>query len=114
MARTSGGSKAGPGNDPLGSADLYEKVYHQLKALAHRVRAGRAGETLNTTALVNEAYLKLAGGQSQSWTDAGHFFAVAARAMRQILIDHARHRARAKRGHGIEHLELDTNDLGAA
>lgn len=77
---------------------LYERVYDQLKALARRVRAGRAGETLNTTALVNEAWLKLAAGQGVWWKDREHFFAVAARAMRQILVDSARRRTASKRG----------------
>lgn len=94
-------SVAGPTTDvAVPVAQLYERVYDQLKTLARRVRAGRAGETLNTTALVNEAYLKLAAGKSQSWNDRAHFFAIAARAMRQILVDSARRRMASKRGGG--------------
>lgn len=99
--------------DRPGSADvLYERVYDQLKKLARRVRAGRGGETLNTTALVNEAYLKLAG-RGQSWHDRAHFFAVAARAMRQILVDSARKRMASKRGGGEAWISLDESAYAA-
>jgi len=112
MPGMSGESAAGrrdsPGGDRVGPVDvLYEKVYDQLKKLARRVRAGRAGETLNTTALVNEAYLKLAAGDGQAWSDHDHFFAVAARAMRQILVDSARRRMATKRGGGDWVVSLD-------
>jgi RNA polymerase sigma factor (TIGR02999 family) len=83
---------------------LYDRLYHQLKRLARRVRAGRAGETFNTTALVNEAYLKLASGSGPAWNDHDHFFAVAARAMRQVLVDSARRRLAGKRGGGADWL----------
>jgi RNA polymerase sigma factor (TIGR02999 family) len=73
-------------------------VYASLKALAHTVRAGRAGETLSTTALVHEAFLKLTTAGSVAWNDEAHFFAVAARAMRQILVDAARRELALKRG----------------
>ncbi len=86
---------------------LYERVYDQLKLLARRVRAGRAGETLNTTALVNEAYLKLVASKGQAWNDRAHFFAIAARAMRQILVDGARRRMASKRGGGDWLVSLD-------
>jgi RNA polymerase sigma factor (TIGR02999 family) len=77
----------------------YVRSYRELKALAHRVRAGRAGDTLSTTALVNETWLKLAG-RAPAWRDHEHFLAIAARAMRQVLVDAARHRLAAKRGGG--------------
>ena len=77
---------------------LFAEVYASLKALAHTVRAGRSGETLNTTALVHEAFLKLTAARSVTWNDEAHFFAVAARAMRQILVDAARREVAAKRG----------------
>lgn len=78
---------------------LFTIVYDELRALAHRQlgRPRRHG-TLDTTALVHEAYLKLAGGAEMSLHDRGHFFALAATAMRQILIDYARRRTAAKRG----------------
>ncbi len=97
MQRVSG-SDGEPGGEAGDVAAAYERVYDQLKLLARRVRAGRAGETLNTTALVNEAYLKLAAGGRASWNDRAHFFALAARAMRQILVDSARRRMASKRG----------------
>lgn len=73
-------------------------VYGQLHALARSYLTGeRPGHTLQSTALVNEVFLKLAGGQAEP-RDRGHFMAIAARAMRQILIDHARGKRRQKRG----------------
>jgi RNA polymerase sigma factor (TIGR02999 family) len=83
-------------------------VYEELRRLAHRhMRREAAGHTLQTTALVNEAYLKLAGRPSGGWESRKHFFGVAARVMRQILIDHARTRRYAKRGGGARPLSLD-------
>jgi len=79
---------------------LFDRVYDELRDLARKVRMGRASETLDTTALANEAYLKLAGGRPAALRDRGHFFAVAARAMRQILVDEARRRGAMKRGGG--------------
>ncbi len=80
---------------------LFPLVYGQLRALAHAQRARWQGDqTLNTTALVHEAYIKLADQTSPDWKDRSHFLAVASRAMRQILIDYARSRQTAKRGKG--------------
>lgn len=79
---------------------LLPHVYHELRSLAHRylVREG-AGHTLSTTALVHEAYLKLAGGGAD-WRDRAHFFGYAATVMRNILVDYARRRGAVKRGRG--------------
>ena len=79
---------------------LFGRVYAELRRLAHRVRGGRAGagDTLNTTALVHEAYLKLASSPDLRLKSREHFFALAARAMRQIVIDAARRQLAAKRG----------------
>jgi RNA polymerase sigma factor (TIGR02999 family) len=77
---------------------LFARVYESLKGLAHTVRRGRAGDTLSTTALVHEAFLKLSDSDGASWKDEAHFFAAAARAMRQILIDAARRDVALKRG----------------
>jgi RNA polymerase sigma factor (TIGR02999 family) len=77
---------------------LFGRVYDELRRLAHRVRGGRAGDTLNTTALVHEAYLKLAAAPGLHLKSREHFFALAARAMRQIVTDAARRRLAAKRG----------------
>ncbi len=79
---------------------VFASVYEELHRLAHRVRGGRAGETLGTTALVHEAYLKLVPSADQTWQGRAHFFSVAARAMRQVLVDAARHRDAQKRGGG--------------
>lgn len=95
---------------------VFALVYDELRRLASR-QAGRfgGGDSLSTTALVHEAYLKLAGDQVVAGNDRVHFFALAARAMRQILIDHARHGGRQKRGGGKPHVELDglAFELGA-
>ena len=87
---------------------LFPIVYKELRERAHRQLAGRrSGDTLSTTVLVHEAYLKLTGSTHQSYEDRIHFFAVASRAMRQILVDYARRHAAAKRGSGDRPLSLD-------
>ena len=86
----------------------YAQVYEELRAVAHRQRRSvGAGETLSTTALVHEAFLKLSGGRSFEVQDHHHLVALAARAMRQILVDSARARLTAKRGSGRVAEELD-------
>jgi RNA polymerase sigma factor (TIGR02999 family) len=78
---------------------LLPRVYDELRVLAHaRLRRHRPGETLNTTAVVHEAYLKLTAGESPGWESRAHFFALAARAMRFVLVGYARSRSREKRG----------------
>jgi RNA polymerase sigma factor (TIGR02999 family) len=87
---------------------LTRLVYEELRGLAHRYMAGqRADHTLQTTALVNEAYLKLAGQYEPRFANRSHFLAVAAKAMRQILVDHAKAALREKRGAGAKPVELD-------
>ena len=82
-------------------------LYERLRELAHqRRRAGPADQSLNTTGLVHEAYLKLAGTPNISLRDQHHFLALASRVMRNVLVDHARARQAAKRGNGIPALEL--------
>lgn len=82
-------------------------VYAELHRLAsHYMRAERSGHSLQTTALVNEAYLRLAGCKRMRWENRTHFFAVSAQLMRRILVDHAR-RHNLKRGAGIAHVSLD-------
>jgi RNA polymerase sigma-70 factor (ECF subfamily) len=73
-------------------------VYDELRGMAHRYMSQRAGHPLQTTALVNEAYLRLVDQKEAHWQNRTHFFAVAARVMRHILVDHARQHSRAKRG----------------
>jgi RNA polymerase sigma factor (TIGR02999 family) len=89
---------SGSGLDDPASERSFSQVYDELRRLAHVVRGGRAGETLNTTALVHEAYLKLATSASLEVKSRAHFFAIAARAMRQILVDAARRHLAQKRG----------------
>ena len=95
---------------------LFPLVYDELKRIARlQRRSWLEAESLNTTALVHEAYIRLARGREGDWRDRAHFLAVAATAMRTILIDHARGRSRAKRGHGRAPLDLAAvHDLIAA
>jgi RNA polymerase sigma factor (TIGR02999 family) len=86
---------------------LFASVYDELRRLAHQVRAGSSGETLNTTALVHEAYMKLVPSGDLDWRDRGHFFGIAARAMRQVLVDAARRRRAQKRGGGEAYITFD-------
>ncbi len=99
--------------DGGGAATLAPEVYQELRRLAEACFRGQpAGHTLQPTALVNEAWIKLAGGSPGRWADRTHFLAVAATAMRQILVDHARHRAAQKRGGGCDRITLDESDVG--
>lgn len=82
-------------------------VYEELKRIAHgQLRGERSGHTLNTTGLVHEAYIRLVDVQRVRWQDRSHFFAVAARVMRRVLVDHARGRNREKRGGGAVAIPL--------
>jgi RNA polymerase sigma factor (TIGR02999 family) len=88
--------------------ELIPLVYEELHRTARRELARRRpGDTLDTSALVHEAYLKLAGSGRRSWNDRAHFFAVAATAMRQIIVDHARRRRAAKHGGKLRRVTLD-------
>ena len=105
----------GPVSEPIGGATdaLVPQFYDELRRVARRVLADeRPGHTLQTTALVNEAFLKLHGHRA-AWRDRVHFFAAAATAMRRILVDHARSRARLRRGGGVQPLTLDTAAVGS-
>jgi len=87
---------------------LIQTIYSELHRLAGRYMGlERAGHPLNTTALVNEAYLRLVNQKNVSWQNRAHFFAVSAQAMRSILIDMARGRNRLRRGGGAHHVSLD-------
>lgn len=93
--------------------DLFPLVYDELRALARAQRGRWQGDdTLNTTALIHEAYLRLVDQTSPEWRDRGHFLAVASRAMRHVLIDYARGRQAHKRGGGRQRLSLE--DVEAA
>jgi RNA polymerase sigma factor (TIGR02999 family) len=87
---------------------LVPLVHEELRKLAHHyMRRERSNHTLQTTALVNEAYLRLIDQQGISFENRAHFFGIAARAMRQILVEYARGRAAAKRGGDLTRVELD-------
>jgi len=87
------------GGDEAALDRLMQLVVDERRRIAARfMRRERAGNTLQTSALVNEAYLRLADYERMEWQDRAHFFAVAAQAMRRILVDHARARGRDKRG----------------
>jgi RNA polymerase sigma-70 factor (ECF subfamily) len=94
--------------DDAALAELTPLVYEELRRLAHHFMGGqRPDHTLQTTALVNEAYLRLADQTNPRWQNRAHFFAVAARAMRQILVSYARSQRAQKRGGGAFKVELD-------
>lgn len=94
--------QAASASDRAAADRLLALVYDQLRKIAQqRMAEERAGHTLQATALVHEAYLRLVGDSSIHWQGRGHFFAAAAEAMRRILIDHARRRGTAKRGGGL-------------
>jgi RNA polymerase sigma factor (TIGR02999 family) len=92
---------------------LLPRVYDQLRALARgRLRGERPDHTLDTAALVHEAYLRLAAGSPVDWQDRAHFFAVASRAMRRVLVDHAKERGAQKRGGGLARVDFEPEQLG--
>ncbi len=96
------------GGDAAAGDALVPIVYDELRRIARKCLAGqRSGHTLQPTALVHEAYLRLVNRGSAPWQNRAHFFAMAARMMRQILVDHARMHAAAKRGGGAITLVLD-------
>jgi RNA polymerase sigma-70 factor, ECF subfamily len=94
--------------DPEALERLLPLVYRELHRLAHRrIRGEWAGQTLQTTALVNEAYVRLVDGTCISWNNRAHFFAVCARLMRRILVDRARARGSDKRGGKARHIPFE-------
>lgn len=101
--------EAASSGDRQAAADVLPLVYEELRKLAAAwLSAERPGQTLQPTALVHEAYLRLVGAdQSQGWNGRGHFFAAAAEAMRRILINRARDKNRLKRGGGRNRIDLD-------
>jgi RNA polymerase sigma factor (TIGR02999 family) len=93
--------------DPSALEKLTPLIYDELRRIAHRyARRERNGHTLQTTALINEAYVRLAGNKSPDWQNRQHFFAVTAQVMRHILIDHARRRQALKHGGGGQQVSL--------
>jgi RNA polymerase sigma factor (TIGR02999 family) len=101
-------------DDPAARDALVAIVYKELRRLAHHYMQGeRANHTLQTTALVNEAYLRLTDLTRMQWRDRAHFFAMAATLMRRVLVDYARERARDKRGGGVVFTALEDEPMAA-
>jgi len=104
--------KAVEAGDPRAAEQLLPLVYAELRALARAFMAREApGNTLQPTALVHEAYLRLVGDADPGWNGRGHFFAAAAQAMRRILVDQARRKAALKHGGGHRRLDFDDADI---
>jgi RNA polymerase sigma factor (TIGR02999 family) len=100
--------------EPKAADELLELVYQELRQLATRKLAQEApGHTLQPTALVHEAWLRLVGSENPSFENRAHFFSAAAEAMRRILIDRARRRRTRRHGGGYERVDLDECDLAA-
>jgi RNA polymerase sigma factor (TIGR02999 family) len=102
--------------DPHAAVQLLPLVYDELRKLAaQRLSRETSGQTLDATALVHEAYLRLVDvEQAQHWNSRGHFFAAAAEAMRRILVEAARRKQRARHGGGRKRLDLDKLDVADA
>ena len=95
--------------------DIFALVYDELHRIAHRYMTGeRTNHTLQTTALVNEAYVRMVEIDRMQWQDRTHFFAMAATLMRRILVDYARQRGRDKRGGEFSIVSLDGHDVADA
>jgi RNA polymerase sigma factor (TIGR02999 family) len=98
--------------DPHAANELLPLVYEELRKLAAQKMAHESpGQTLQATALVHEAWLRLGGDDQPAWDNRGHFFAAAAEAMRRILVENARRKKRLKRGGQLERVDLETVDL---
>lgn len=98
--------------DPKAARELLPAVYEELRKLAaHKMAGESSGHTLQPTALVHEAWLRLGADNQQNWQNRAHFFAAAAEAMRRILVEHARRKQSLKRGGGVAHEELDDSAL---
>jgi RNA polymerase sigma factor (TIGR02999 family) len=102
------------GGDPVSLEQLYNQVYAELRAIAvQKMVSERPGHTLQPTALVNEAYLRLGGAEGMKFVNRAHFFASAAEAMRRILVDSARRNRQLKRGGDQERVELNETRIAA-
>lgn len=99
--------------DPSAARELLPLVYHELRQLAgHKISREKGGHTLNATALVHEAYMRLVGPDGgPAWENRGHFFAAAAEAMRRILVESARRKSRLKHGGDRERVELEDCEI---
>src|SRR6185369_8320416 len=102
------------GGDTVSLNQLYEQVYSELRKIAvQKMASERPGHTLQATALVNEAYLRLGGAERLKFESRAHFFASAAEAMRRILVDSARRKGQLKRGGNQEQIELRDAHIAA-
>jgi len=100
--------------DPCALEQLMPLVYEELRRLArHCMRGERAGHTLQTTALVNEAYLRLMNSSRVQWQDRAHFFAIASQLMRRVLVDEARKRRNLERGGEFTRINIDAVDVSS-
>jgi RNA polymerase sigma factor (TIGR02999 family) len=100
--------------DPRAAGQLLPLVYRELRKLAASKMANEApGQTLQPTALVHEAWLRLAGDKEQTWDSRGHFFAAAAEAMRRILIETARRKKALRHGAGQRHVDIDELEIAS-
>jgi RNA polymerase sigma factor (TIGR02999 family) len=107
--------KAVSGGDQSAAHELFRVVYEELRRIAAGQRRRWVGdETLNTTALVHEAYIKLVKQDEANWETRAHFFAAAATAMRHILLNYAERQVAAKRGGGAQHVPLDDSHVMAS
>ena len=101
-----------PGGEGRAAAELLPLVYEDLRKLAaHRLTRLAPGQTLQPTALVHEAWLRMAAAEQRTWENRAHFFAAAAEVMRHVLVDYVRRRTRLKRGGGQLRLDIDELDL---
>lgn len=106
--------EAHAGGDREALNRLFPLVYDEMRRIAHgRLRSERSDHTLNTTALVHEAYLKLVGLERMNWQNRAHFFAIASQAMRNVLVSYAVRRKADKRGGGQQRVTLDEERLVA-
>jgi RNA polymerase sigma factor (TIGR02999 family) len=107
--------EAAKAGDPTAAEQLLPLVYDELRRLAaHRMANEAAGQTLQPTALVHEAWLRLTGSTRQEWRGREHFFSAAAEAMRRILVENARRKLRLRHGGGLQRVDDDVFDLPIA
>src|SRR5438045_5483567 len=98
--------------DASATDELLPIVYQELRRLAsHKMAHERPGQTLQPTALVHDAWLRLTGGANQQWSGRGHFFAAAAEAMRRILVENARRKQRVKHGGQLQRIAMTNLDV---
>lgn len=106
--------RAASAGDAIAMQDLFRTVYNELHRLAHSQRKRWSGnQTLNTTALIHEVFLKLADGKSMAFENRAHFFATASKAMRHVLINYAEQQSAGKRGGDAERVPIDSAELFA-